>query len=396
MTREQNERYGQIRIIQVISAVGLAFGGPAVGSVALNRELNKLGAEALLVSTTLRDEAGATLSRSESRRVAGAGTRLALTPPTRPYSLQLSLRMVAVLARHSKSVDLIHIHGVYVLSAAFAYVIARARGIPYGIQPHGSLEPYQRNTSRIKKKVFDAIFGRRMILNASYVLFASASEAERASDVVGPDQSVIRPLGSSLAEPVRPIGRGTDAWLTSVGRESRFLFLGRLATKKRPDALIRAWAKARITGGQLVIAGSDGDISARDLVELAEGLGVSESVVVVGEVDASEKTWLYQNSATFVLPSENENFGLTVVEAMLGGCHVICSAEVATSSFVRAAQAGEVIRVNEDELARSLSSAANRPDEVKRAGLRAHRFASANLTWEPLAGFLISRASDAR
>jgi glycosyltransferase involved in cell wall biosynthesis len=181
-----------------------------------------------------------------------------------------------------------------------------------------------------------------------------------------------------------------------VKREARSLFLGRLASKKRPELLIHAWAHAAISGGQLVIAGADGDITRRELEALAARLGVSDSVVFTGEVDASEKTWLYQNSATFVLPSENENFGLTIVEAMLGGCQIICSQEVATSRYVREADAGEVILMGEGPLSDALRVAADHPEDVRLAGQRAHLFAKSNLTWEPLAQFLVSQGASGR
>ena len=52
--------------------------------------------------------------------------------------------------------DLFLIHGFYLFSTLLVLAIANRRSI--FIMPHGSLELYQRNNSRLKKIVFDLIF----------------------------------------------------------------------------------------------------------------------------------------------------------------------------------------------------------------------------------------------
>lgn len=384
------------RILQVIPTVSKHYGGPAIGAIALNRALAALGADALLLSTSYMDGSGARLSREEQDDLAVQGINVVLSAPSRPFSLENSVGLLMRTLRHARSADLIHINGQYMLPCVYAYLAARIWRTPYGLQVHGTLEPYQRRVSATKKKIYNTLIGTSIIKRATYVHFASLSEAQRASDVVRPDQVIVRPLGAELPDAVAPTADGLVKQIERVPRNARFLYLGRFATKKRPGLLLRAWASSNASkSGVLIMAGPDGAITSIELKCLAEELGITSSVVFVGSVDGPEKSWLYRNAGTFILPSANENFAITIGEAMLAGCHVITTPEVAASSFLVTAGAGDVIDgMDESSLSNALDTALDDPVRSAQSGRIAKAFASENMTWKPLATYLLSTAKE--
>lgn len=76
---------------------------------------------------------------------------------------------------------------------------------------------------------------------------------------------------------------------------------------------------------KLVIAGNKDTIYGRQILQLIKDLGLSESVILPGEINESEKIWLYGNCEAFLFPSLTEGFGMPVIEAMKFGKPVFLS-----------------------------------------------------------------------
>ena len=104
------------------------------------------------------------------------------------------------------------------------------------------------------------------------------------------------------------------------------LFCAKLQPWKRPEDLLRAFARVDISNSYLVYAG-DGALRKR-LERQAIELHVQERVRFLGFKNQSALPQVYCPSDLMVLPSEYEAFGLVVNEAMLCGCPVIVSDHV--------------------------------------------------------------------
>lgn len=104
--------------------------------------------------------------------------------------------------------------------------------------------------------------------------------------------------------------------------ECYVLFVGTLEPRKNLDLLLRAWSEIkedfRDTG--LVIVGVSGHVFRN--VAYRHPL---EHVRFLGYVDDETLAGLYANATLFVLPSQDEGFGLPALEAMASGAPVIVS-----------------------------------------------------------------------
>ena len=111
----------------------------------------------------------------------------------------------------------------------------------------------------------------------------------------------------------------------------------RLSRKKRPLALVRAFAAAvRFVAGapemRLTIAG---DGPERDAVaRLAIELGVADRVALVGQRTREELRALYATAHAFVMPSERESFGIAALEARAAGLPVIAMLRGGARDFI--------------------------------------------------------------
>jgi glycosyltransferase involved in cell wall biosynthesis len=105
------------------------------------------------------------------------------------------------------------------------------------------------------------------------------------------------------------------------------LFAGKLQRRKRPDDLLRAAAILARDGllFHVVMVGS-GDMEPA-LRAMSRQLGIA-SVHFAGFVNQSQLPEVYAACDIFVLPAENEPWGLAVNEAMAAGLPIVASAEL--------------------------------------------------------------------
>jgi len=104
------------------------------------------------------------------------------------------------------------------------------------------------------------------------------------------------------------------------------LFLSRLHPKKNLPALITAWAQlppGLFPRWRLVIAGPDERGHRAELTHQIEALGPDQRIHLQGPVPDEDKSALYAASDLFILPSNSENFGIVVAEALAHGRPVI-------------------------------------------------------------------------
>jgi glycosyltransferase involved in cell wall biosynthesis len=104
------------------------------------------------------------------------------------------------------------------------------------------------------------------------------------------------------------------------------LSLGRIHPKKGLDRLIRAWVRVESAYPEwrLRIVGPDELGHASQLAALAAELK-TQRVSIEGPVAGDAKTAAYREADLFVLPTLNENFGITVAEALAAGTPVIAT-----------------------------------------------------------------------
>jgi glycosyltransferase involved in cell wall biosynthesis len=162
------------------------------------------------------------------------------------------------------------------------------------------------------------------------------------------------------------------------------LFVGSLQPRKNLPRLLGAWERMKDTvpDAWLLVAGAGG--SAFRTTILASAVRVK----FLGAIPDTELPGLYANATVFILPSLDEGFGLTLLEAMACGTMVLASNAGALPEVV--ADNGlffDPLDVTEiaNNLRRGLQGASLRKSLGEKGILRAQRFSwdtSAEMLWD--------------
>jgi rhamnosyl/mannosyltransferase len=217
-----------------------------------------------------------------------------------------------VSAIRNAAADLIHIH-LPNPTAVMAYLASGHRG--------KAIFTYHSDT--VKQKVLGSLF--QPLLDAAL---------RRSSAVIATSPNYLQtsPVLATVRERCHVIPYGIDLTQfeqydpTMVSRvrqkygDRLIVSVGRLVYYKGFEYLIRAMTRVN---GKLLIIG-DGPLRA-DLQQLAADLGVTEKVVLVGEVQNEHVIPYYHAAQIFALASvaRSEAFGIVQIEAMAAGIPVV-------------------------------------------------------------------------
>lgn len=129
-----------------------------------------------------------------------------------------------------------------------------------------------------------------------------------------------------------------------AARAKQILYVGRLVNYKRVDLLIEAFGDIAPRFPEHILKIVGNGCMREELEQLAARRGLAERVFFKEGLSDDELQREYESSATFVLPSEQEGFGIVLLEAMAAGTPVlVCRApNSAATEFVNDGENGLV------------------------------------------------------
>lgn len=280
-------------------------------------------------------------------------------------------------AREIPNADIVHCHGLWQMPMIVAASQARRRAKPLVLTPHGMLGAAALAFSPRKKALFSAVWQNRVNRQAACLHATSPEEHDdiRAAGLTNPVAVV--PNGIDLPDPVTK--RPSPAART-------LLWLGRVHPKKGLDLLIAAWARieAAHPDWRLRIAGPDERGHTGELRVLAARLG-TRRVAFEGPLFGDDKLAAYREAELFVLPSLNENFAMTVAEALAAGTPVVCT-RGSPWSGLDANGCGWWVDQSVDALAAALDRAMRLPSqELAAMGRRGRDWMARDFSWDAAA-----------
>jgi glycosyltransferase involved in cell wall biosynthesis len=226
-------------------------------------------------------------------------------------------------------------NGVWTFPGFALRSAARRAHRPYGIFVHGALDPWFNRTYPLKrlKKLLYWRLQYAVLRDAAAVFFTTKTERDLAGTSFRPNhwKSVIAPLGivedeDAIQDPNREVEAFYGELPELRGRHF-LLFLARIHEKKGCDLLIEAFARVAVLAPdvQLVMAGPDQVGMQAKLQSRAEQLGIAARVHWPGMIGGEVKWGALRACDALVLPSHQENFGVSVAEALLAGRPVLLS-----------------------------------------------------------------------
>jgi glycosyltransferase involved in cell wall biosynthesis len=345
-------------------------GGPAVKVRAMARGLVERG-HAVTVLTTDLGLASAKYRAFRAARDNGGWRSLQdsveaifLRPWARYRSVTWNPGVTRFCRERLASFDVVHIYGIYDLLGPVVARASRRIGIPYVIEPMGMYRPIVRSIPL--KRAYLRWLGAPMVRGAQrFVATAPQEQQELIAEGIRPDKVVVRRNGVDAPESLPPAGAFRRRW--NIPNDSPLvLFLGRLVSKKSPELLLEAFAQwqavsPRGRNSVLVLAGPHEGDGYREKLEMETArLNLVGRVVFTGPLYDDAKWSAYRDADLFVLPSQNENFGNTAMEAVVCGTPVLVTDRCGVAPLVDG-RAGLVVPHNREALAAALGQLLDHP-----------------------------------
>ena len=376
-----------MRILQVTPTfMPSNFGGISL-FYNLSKNLTKRGHEVVVYTTDIKDRYSRLAEIQGGRNIDGIKVwyyrNISNTLATK-YRLSVPRGMSLAIRRKINSFDIIHLHNFRTFQNILIHHYAKKYDIPYVLQAHGSLTTFFHK--RWLKRIFDVIWGRRILKDVSKVFALTPIEAEQYKNMgVSEHKIEIVPNGLDLSEFDNLPERGE--FRTKYGLDANqkiILFLGRIHRIKGLDLLIKVFSDLAkfLDDVKLVIAGPD-DGYLTSLKKLITDLGISDKVLLTGPLYGQEKLNAYVDADIYVLSSSYEIFGITVLEACACGTPVVITDRCGIADVIDG-QAGLAIPYDKDALGKALRDILNDDQMRRQFGEKAKLLVREKFNWEKI------------
>lgn len=234
-------------------------------------------------------------------------------------SLAYIPHLTSVLSEIS-DIDLYHIQGIWMLHGTQIARYARKYKIPYVVALRGMLYPQALAHNSCVKKLSLALYQAKTLRQAAAIQATCIEEMKH-----------YRALGFKNPVAVIPNPIEVDKYVNrplQIKTKFRIGYLGRVHPRKRIELLIYALANLRTklpTDTELIIIGGGDENYEKFLHSEADRLDLNTQVKFAGFLSGKEKDDAIDSISVLAVPSDFENFGNIVTEALVHGVPVIAS-----------------------------------------------------------------------
>lgn len=314
-----------MKILNIIASTNPKGGGPIAGIIAFAEVLVPLG-HTFDVLCLDSNDAPWVIEQNRNPNL----NIIAIGPALANYSYTSKLK--PWLFENSKNYDCVIVRGLWQYCGLATWLVLKEINIPYFVFSHGMLDPWFNKNYPIKKikKIIYWIFAEHHVLShAKAVLFNSKQEMNRSRNVFWPYliKECLVPYGTSSVS----IGENSkDKFFKKFPelKDKKFLlFLGRIHEKKGIDLLLSAFKEEADKETMLLVAGP-GDLAPYKKMIEDFNPEIASRVIFSDMLLGEEKAGAFSLADAFCLFSHQENFGISVVEALSAGLPVLISDKV--------------------------------------------------------------------
>lgn len=303
-----------MKVLQTIAGFGKLYGGIATCTYDLISAMHSIGFPLDLLTLKVKNPADKLMGEGES------WIKALPNDAVTPY--EYSRGIAEYLNNHDY--DLYHTNGLWMYCNHATCATARHRCKPYIITPHGMLYPDALHRSYWKKWPLIQLCFRKDINHADCLHVTCKAEMEHVRNFGYKGAIAIIPNPANLPDYLDEVAAMKPSFL-GCGRVRKLGFLGRLHPIKKVENLLYGMAMLpHLQECELVIMGKGDDNYEQFLHSEVRRLGLT-NVTFCGFVNGKKKyEKLAQLSCLFV-PSDFENFGMIVTEALSVGTPVMAS-----------------------------------------------------------------------
>lgn len=358
-----------MKILHVIPAIASRYGGPSQAIYTMCRALQATGITPLIATTNADGNAELQVDLGSAFSYQGVATIFF----RREWSeaLKYSRPLARWVKQNVTDFDLVHIHAVFSHACIAAASACRKQRVPYVVRPLGTLDPWSLKQKRLRKRLFWHLGVKAMLTSAAAIHYTTAEEKRLVETGLGLTNGVVIPNGIDLSVAEGVLER-FDCDPPALGNHPYVLALSRIHPKKGFELLIESFAdlkrQKQFGDWRLVLAGDGEAEYVNHLKQVARRSGLNGDALFVGWLAGDRKKAALQYASLMALPSSQENFGISLVEAMALGVPVLVSPQVNLAPEIRQANAGWVVPLDRERLTGALAEVLSNAQERRDRG----------------------------
>ena len=377
-----------MRVLHVTSyfAPAFVYGGPPRSILGLCQALESAKVQIQVFTTTANGQVDFHESLEEFEYYQGIPVHY--FPRVFPRRFYRAKGLASAIQAINHRIDLLHIHGLWNLTAWAAAQQAIKLKLPYVISPRGMLDPGSIMHKSWRKRLAFPLIEKSNLLKASFLHATSATEQAALKDHGFVDKVFVLPNGVQ-PDSVKLWPAGTFRKAHGLNESAKLVvFLGRIHPVKRLDLLAAAFTRLRqnVPAARLIIAGPN-ENDYRTALE-PNFKQIKQAVLWLGEVDQDRKWALLQDADALVMCSDSESFGVSVAEAMYAGLPVVVT-RTCPWEEVETAQCGFWVKQDAQTIADALYYLLTHPLEAVAMGERGKKLALEKYSWERIAAQMV-------
>ncbi|MFI3320921.1 MAG: glycosyltransferase [Rikenellaceae bacterium] len=297
------------------------------------------------------------------------------------YTQKPTINKIAYSSKYKADLQSIGVYDIYHAQGIWQYPtyamidVAKKFSRPYLISPHGMLYPQDiaKSSSLFKKLSLKA----RLL---SYFNGAACVHATCQQELDHCRNLAIKSPIAIISNPVEIV----DYIEKKEDNIFRVGYLGRISPRKNVESLIYAFAdlKDKIAGAELLIIGGGDDEYEKFLRLEVKRLNLSDRVSFTGFLSGQEKNRAIASLSLLVMPSEFENHGIVVLEALVRKIPVIAT-KGSPWQELHTYGCGWWVDYNQNAITEAIEAAFNTPlSELEAMGQRGRELMEQNYSVE--------------
>ena len=276
--------------------------------------------------------------------------------------------------------EVLHFHGAWTLHIL---PLIMKLNKPTLISPHGAFHNVSLQKSKFKKVVAKYLYMKRCYQNADCIHALTLQEAKDIRNFgIKNTPIAIIPNGIDIDEKLNLNEAFKTKLLKLANNRKIILSLSRLHVAKGIELLIDSYKNIsnQDDSSVLFIVGVGDEEYTNILKNKIKSLNLENNIYLLGEMLDENKNTMYDIADLFVLPSYNEGFGLTVLEAYRQKVPVVTTTATPFAS-IQNENIGWYVEPKENELTHALYEAlALDSKELKSYGEKGYKWVEENYT----------------
>ena len=278
--------------------------------------------------------------------------------------------------------NIIHIHGCWKINILFYFILSKLMNVKIIVSPHGMLNPHSMKQKKYLKLIFWHLFQKRIFLYSDQIIVNSNLEKKNIHKIIKHSNVSVIAHGIELNSLVYKKSKFNNTSL-------KYVFFSKIHPSKNLHSLINIWTyNSFFRNLELSIYGEIADLNYFDSIK--KKILVHKNIKYLGPI-YKNKINILSKYDVFIFPSESENFGIVVLEALASGLYLILNKKLPWD-HIQEKKYASLINFNKKNLINIIKKLNNKKNLIKKDYYKNNirSYLNKNYNWEKITNIYMS------